>query len=64
MLTTKKVIYRGIAEELQRKNVRVWDGNSSRAFLESMGLFPPERWVRASPPPPPRSAGHPPLRGE
>ena len=38
MLTTKKVIYRGIAEELQRKNVRVWDGNSSRAFLESMGL--------------------------
>lgn len=38
MLTTKKVIYRGIAEELQRKNVRVWDGNSSRAFLKSMGL--------------------------
>ena len=38
MLTTKKVIYRGIAEELQKKNVRVWDGNSSRAFLESMGL--------------------------
>ena len=51
LLTTKKVFYRGIAEELfwfirgstsakelQEKNVRIWDGNSSRAFLDSMGL--------------------------
>merc|ERR550517_1732446 len=47
----KKVFYRGIAEELfwfirgstsakelQEKNVRIWDGNSSRAFLDSVGL--------------------------
>jgi len=51
LLTTKKVFYRGIAEELfwfirgstsakelQDKNVRIWDGNSSRQFLDSMGL--------------------------
>jgi len=51
LLTTKKVFYRGIAEELfwfirgstsakelQEKNVRIWDGNSSRAFLDSVGL--------------------------
>jgi len=51
LLTTKKVFYRGIAEELfwfirgstsakelQDKNVRIWDGNSSRAFLDSVGL--------------------------
>ena len=51
LLTTKKVFYRGIAEELfwfirgstsakelQEKNVRIWDGNSSRAFLDSIGL--------------------------
>ena len=52
LLTTKKVFYRGIAEELfwfirgstsakelQEKNVRIWDGNSSRAFLDSVGLI-------------------------
>jgi len=51
LLTTKKVFYRGIAEELfwfirgstsakelQEKNVRIWDGNSSRAFLDNIGL--------------------------
>jgi len=51
LLTTKRVFYRGIAEELfwfirgstsakelQEKNVRIWDGNSSREFLDSIGL--------------------------
>merc|ERR1719190_84966 len=51
LLTTKKVFVRGIAEELfwfirgstsakelQEKNVRIWDGNSSREFLDSIGL--------------------------
>ena len=51
LLTTKKVFYRGIAEELfwfirgstsakelQEKKVKIWDGNSSRAFLDSVGL--------------------------
>jgi len=51
LLTTKKVFYRGIAEELfwfirgstsakdlQDKNVRIWDGNSTREFLDSIGL--------------------------
>ena len=51
LLTTKKVFIRGIAEELfwfirgstnakelQEKNVRIWDANASRAFLDSQGL--------------------------
>lgn len=51
LLTTKKTFYRGIAEELfwfirgstsakelQDKNVRIWDGNSSREYLDSIGL--------------------------
>ena len=51
LLTTKKVFYRGIAEELfwfirgstsnqelQEKGVRIWEGNSSRQFLDSIGL--------------------------
>ena len=51
LLTTKPVFYRGIAEELfwfirgstnakelQDKNVRIWDGNSSRKYLDSIGL--------------------------
>jgi thymidylate synthase len=51
LLTTKPVFYRGIAEELfwfirgstnakelQDKNVCIWDGNSSRKFLDSIGL--------------------------
>ena len=32
------VLVRGLAKELQEKNVRIWDGNSSRAFLDSVGL--------------------------
>jgi hypothetical protein len=51
LLTTKPVFYRGIAEELlwfirgstnakelQDKNVHIWDGNSSREYLDSIGL--------------------------
>jgi len=51
LLTTKKVFYRGIAEELfwfirgstnahelKDKNVHIWDGNSSREYLDSIGL--------------------------
>lgn len=51
ILTTKRTFYRGIAEELlwflkgstdarklQEKNVHIWDGNSSREFLDSRGL--------------------------
>ena len=29
---------RGLAKELQEKNVRIWDGNSSRAYLDSVRL--------------------------
>ncbi|KAE8752504.1 hypothetical protein FOCC_FOCC000627 [Frankliniella occidentalis] len=51
LLTTKKVFMRGITEELlwfirgstnarelQEKKVNIWDGNSSRQFLDSMGF--------------------------
>jgi len=51
LLTTKKVFFRGIVEELlfflsgktdakilQNKNVHIWDGNSSREYLDSIGL--------------------------
>jgi len=51
LLTTKKVFLRGITEELlwfirgctdarelQKKNVRIWDGNSSREFLDKSGF--------------------------
>lgn len=51
LLTTKKVFFRGIAEELlwfirgstdakelQAKNVRIWDGNSTREFLDKAGF--------------------------
>lgn len=51
LLTTKKVFVRGIieellwfirgstnAKELQAKGVRIWDGNSSKEFLEKRGL--------------------------
>lgn len=51
LLTTKKTFLRGIAEELfwfirgstnakelQEKNVRIWDGNSSREFLDKLGF--------------------------
>lgn len=51
LLTTKKVFFRGIAEELlwmirgstnalelSEKKVHIWDGNSSRAFLDKNGF--------------------------
>lgn len=51
LLTTKRVFWRGIVEELlwflrgstnvadlQYKNVHIWDGNSTREFLDSVGL--------------------------
>ena len=51
LLTTKRVFYRGVFEELlwflrgdtnanhlKEKGVHIWDGNSSKAFLESRGL--------------------------
>lgn len=52
LITTKKVFWRGVAEELlwfikgstnakelQDKNIHIWDGNASRKFLDSLGLF-------------------------
>ena len=51
LLTTKRVFWRGVVEELlwfmrgstnakllQEKNVRIWDGNGSREYLDSIGL--------------------------
>ena len=51
LLTTKKVFWRGVVEELrwfisgstnakilQDKQIRIWDGNSSREFLDRLGL--------------------------
>ena len=51
LLTTKRVFWRGVAEELfwflrgstdakelSDKGVRIWDGNSTREFLDSVGL--------------------------
>lgn len=51
LLTTKRTFWRGVAEELlwfvagctnakvlQDKNIKIWDGNSSREFLDSVGL--------------------------
>lgn len=51
LLTTKRVFYRGVLEELlwfirgdtnashlQEKGVHIWDGNSTREFLDSRGL--------------------------
>ncbi|XP_053661456.1 thymidylate synthase [Anopheles marshallii] len=51
LLTTKKVFFRGIAEELlwfikgstnakelQDKGIRIWDGNSTREYLDSCGF--------------------------
>lgn len=51
LLTTKQVFWRGVAEELlwfikgstdarllQQKNVRIWDGNSTREFLDAAGF--------------------------
>lgn len=51
LLTTKRVFWRGVAEELlwfisgstsaaalQAKGVNIWDGNGSREYLDSIGL--------------------------
>jgi dihydrofolate reductase/thymidylate synthase len=51
LLTTKSVFWRGVAEELlwflngetsakllQDKGIKIWDGNSSREYLDSIGL--------------------------
>ena len=51
LLTTKRVFWRGVVEELlwmvrgstdarslSSKGVHIWDGNGSRAFLDSLGL--------------------------
>ncbi|KAK2994141.1 hypothetical protein RJ640_020946, partial [Escallonia rubra] len=51
LLTTKKVFWRGVVEELlwfirgstnakvlQEKGVHIWDGNASRDYLDSVGL--------------------------
>lgn len=52
LLTTKRVFWRGVVEELiwfingctdakilQQKNVHIWDGNSSREFLDKCGFY-------------------------
>ncbi|OIT04866.1 PREDICTED: bifunctional dihydrofolate reductase-thymidylate synthase-like [Nicotiana attenuata] len=51
LLTTKKVFWRGVVEELlwfisgstsskvlQQKGIHIWDGNASRDYLDSIGL--------------------------
>lgn len=51
LLTTKKVFFRGVVEELiwfmrgrtdgrelLGKKVRIWEGNGTRAYLDSIGL--------------------------
>ncbi|KAJ1496539.1 Thymidylate synthase, partial [Coelomomyces lativittatus] len=51
LLTTKKTFFRGVAEELlwfikgdtnskhlSEKGVKIWDGNGSRSYLDSIGL--------------------------
>ncbi|KAK9164218.1 hypothetical protein Syun_005120 [Stephania yunnanensis] len=51
LLTTKKVFWRGVVEELlwfisgstnakvlQEKGIHIWDGNASREYLDSIGL--------------------------
>jgi dihydrofolate reductase/thymidylate synthase len=51
LLTTKRVFWRGVAEELlwfvsgstnakelQDKNIHIWDGNGSREYLDKIGL--------------------------
>lgn len=52
LLTTKRVFFRGVAEELlwfirgstnakdlQEKNIHIWDGNSTREFLDASGFI-------------------------
>ena len=55
LITTKRMFFRGIVEELlwflrgstnanelKEKNIHIWDGNSSRQYLDSLGLDYPE----------------------
>ena len=55
LITTKKIFFRGIVEELlwflrgstnanelKSKKIYIWDGNSSREYLDSIGLNYPE----------------------
>lgn len=55
LITTKKIFFRGIVEELlwflrgstnanelKMKNVHIWDGNSTREYLDNLGLDYPE----------------------
>jgi thymidylate synthase len=55
LITTKRMFFRGIVEELlwflrgstnanelKQKNIHIWDGNSSRQYLDSIGLNYPE----------------------
>ena len=55
LITSKKMFFRGIVEELlwflrgstnanelKSKNVHIWDGNSTREYLDSIGLDYPE----------------------
>ena len=55
LITTKKMFFRGIVEELlwflrgstnahelKQKKVHIWDGNSTREYLDSVGLDYPE----------------------
>lgn len=57
LLTTKRTFYRGIVEELlwfirgdtnadhlRARNVHIWDGNGSRAFLDSRGFHDRDEW--------------------
>ena len=57
LLTTKKVFWKGVVEELlwflrgstdvtelQEKGVHIWDGNSSREYLDSVGLTDLQEW--------------------
>jgi len=57
LLTTKRVFWRGVAEELlwfvsgctdarklRDKDIHIWDGNGSRAFLDANGLGHREEW--------------------
>ena len=56
ILTTKKVFFRGVVEELLwflkgdtnvnhliEKNVHIWDGNSTKEFMDSIGISREER---------------------
>lgn len=51
LLTTKRVFWRGVVEELlwfikgstnskelSDKNIKIWDANSTRSYLDSIGL--------------------------